>query len=87
LFLWGFPSHIVAAVALHHAPGKRPGSGLDLTVLTHLADRLAHALAGGEAPSAEELSIEPGLLEALGLVDRVPVWAAAVGAAAQAGDP
>jgi HD-like signal output (HDOD) protein/ActR/RegA family two-component response regulator len=87
LCLWGFPSHIVAAVALHHAPGKRPGSGLDLTVLTHLADRLAHALAGGEAPSAEELSIEPGLLEALGLVDRVPVWAAAVGAAAQAGDP
>jgi HD-like signal output (HDOD) protein/CheY-like chemotaxis protein len=87
LCLWGFPSHIVAAVALHHTPGKRPGSGLDLVVLTHLADCLAHAPAGDEAPSAEGLSIEPGLLEGLGLADRLPVWAAAVRAASQAGDP
>jgi HD-like signal output (HDOD) protein len=87
LGLWGFPSHIVAAVALHHAPGKRPNTGLDLTVLTHIADRLTRASSRDQPQSAEGLGIEPGLLESLGLAGRLPAWAAAFDAAAQAEDP
>ena len=42
LGLWGFPSHIVAAVALHHTPSIRADAGLDLTAIVHVADRLVH---------------------------------------------
>jgi putative nucleotidyltransferase with HDIG domain len=77
LGLWGFPSHIVAAVALHHHPSRRADAGFDLTVLIHLADRLVHAQGEGSSPT--ELGIEPGLLEKLQLSDHVPQWMAAVG--------
>ncbi len=75
LGLWGFPSHIVAAVAHHHTPGQRADTGLDLTVLTHVADRLTQ-LQEKKSPGAVELGIEPGLLESLGLLDRLPQWIA-----------
>jgi HD-like signal output (HDOD) protein len=77
LGLWGFPSHIVAAIALHHVPSKRADSGLDLTVLTHIADRLVQAEAAGPAAS-KDLGIEPGLLEGLGLLDHLPQWSSAM---------
>ena len=79
LGLWGFPSHIVAAVAQHHTPRQRADGGFDLTVLVHIADRLAQ-WQGSDPPSSEILGIEPGLLEEFGLLDRLPVWAAKVGA-------
>ncbi len=77
LGLWGFPSQIVAAVALHGSPGRRADAGFDLTVLVHLADRLANAR-GDESLPVAELCIEPGLLEGLGIVERLPHWRAAV---------
>jgi HD-like signal output (HDOD) protein len=43
LGLWTFPSQIVAAVALRDTPSRRADSGLDLTVLAHVADRLTNA--------------------------------------------
>ena len=81
LGLWGFPSHIVAAVALHHRPSQRADSGLDLTALIHIADRLTHAQ-GEQSPGPVELGlgIEPGLLEGLGLLSHLPQWAAALDA-------
>ncbi|MEO7206421.1 MAG: response regulator [Steroidobacteraceae bacterium] len=77
LGLWGFPSHIVAAVALHHTPSQRADAGLDLTAIVHVADRLVH---GGLAENLEaaEFGIEPGLLEPLGLADHLPQWVTAV---------
>src|SRR5258708_5236413 len=36
LGLWGFPSHIVAAVALHHTPSQRADAGFDLTAMVHV---------------------------------------------------
>jgi putative nucleotidyltransferase with HDIG domain len=75
LGLWGFPSHIVAAVALHHTPNLRADTGLDLTVLIHIADRLTR-VRGGQGLPPLELGIEPGLLEALGLADRLSQWSA-----------
>jgi putative nucleotidyltransferase with HDIG domain len=77
LGLWGFPSHIVAAVALHHAPMHRADSGFDLTALIHIADRLSGA-SGAESPGAAELGIEPGLLEGLGLSNHLSQWLAAL---------
>jgi putative nucleotidyltransferase with HDIG domain len=79
LGLWGFPSHIVAAVALHDTPSRRADTRLDLTVLVHIADRLVHWQGEG-SPNSTELGIEPGLLEALQLSDHLPLWLAAVGA-------
>jgi len=79
LGLWGFPTQIVAAVALHDTPSRRTGARLDLTVLLHVADRLAKTQ-GNELIPPEELGIEAGLLEGLGLVDRLAVWRAAVSA-------
>jgi putative nucleotidyltransferase with HDIG domain len=79
LGLWGFPSHIVAAVALHHTPSRRADTGFDLTVLIHIADRLAHAQTE-RSPGPLELGIEPGLLEGLGLLTHVPQWWAAISA-------
>jgi putative nucleotidyltransferase with HDIG domain len=76
LGLWGFPSHIVAAVALHHTPSRRADIGFDLTVLIHIADRLAHAQ-DARSVGPLELGIEPGLLESLGLLNHLPQWSAA----------
>jgi putative nucleotidyltransferase with HDIG domain len=73
LGLWGFPSQIVAAVALHHTPSQRADPGLDLTVLVHVANRLAHRQ-GENQMDSKKLGIEPGLLEKLGLADRLPQW-------------
>jgi putative nucleotidyltransferase with HDIG domain len=77
LGLWGFPSHIVAAVALHHTPIHRADSGFDLTVLINIADRLSHAR-GAKSLGALELGIEPGLLESLGLENHLPQWLSAL---------
>jgi len=76
LGLWGFPSHVVEAVALHHAPKRRVEKSLDLTVLVHTADRLVRV--AQSLPSAEESGVEPGLLEDLGLQDRWAAWVAAM---------
>ena len=78
LGLWGFPSHIVAAVAQHHTPSQRADTGLDLTVLVHIADRLMQWQGAG-SPNAEALGIEAGLLEGLHLSDRLSQWTAAAG--------
>jgi len=76
LGLWGFPSHIVAAVALHDTPSLRADKGFDLTMLVHLANRLAlrHP---GETPTPGDCGIEPGSLEELNALDRWPRWVAA----------
>lgn len=79
LGLWGFPSHIVEAVAQHHTPNNRSGTGVDVTVLVHIADRLAHRF-GSNTAAAQELGIAPGLLEQLGLESHVPQWLEAMDA-------
>jgi putative nucleotidyltransferase with HDIG domain len=77
LGLWGFPSHIVAAVALHHTPSRRADTSFDLTALIHVADRLAHAQAES-SPGLLELGTESGMLEGLGLLNHLPQWCAAI---------
>ena len=77
LGLWGFPSHIVAAVALHHTPAQRADAGFDLTAIVHVADRLVHRELGGNL-EPQEFGIEPGLLESLGLAEHLPQWSTAL---------
>jgi putative nucleotidyltransferase with HDIG domain len=79
LGLWGFPSHIVKAVAQHHTPTQRSDAGSGVTVQVHIADRFAHRSSTNIA-AAKELGIEPGLLEGLGLVSHLPHWIEATGA-------
>jgi putative nucleotidyltransferase with HDIG domain len=79
LGLWGFPNHIVEATAQHHTPSRRSDPGFDVTVLVHIADRLAHRC-NTKIDAAEELGLEPGLLEGLELVSHLPHWLEATGA-------
>jgi len=74
LGLWGFPNSIVEAVAFHESPSKAMAEGLSLPALLHIADRLVHQRNSQSSAAVREL--EPGLLEALGLADRWPVWLA-----------
>jgi HD-like signal output (HDOD) protein len=77
LGLWGFQNEIVEAVALHHTPSRRATSGLDLTILVHVANRLAHRR-DNKVLDPVVLGIEAGSLEGLGLQDRLPQWSAAL---------
>jgi putative nucleotidyltransferase with HDIG domain len=77
LGLWGFPNSILEAVAFHHAPAQAGGSGLCLTKLIHIADRLVHQRST-ECSGPFERGLEPGLLAALGLTDRWTEWLAAL---------
>ena len=74
LGLWGFPNSIVEAVAFHESPTKAMSEGLSLPALLHIADRLVHQRNAQSSAPVREL--EPGLLDALGLADRWPVWMA-----------
>jgi putative nucleotidyltransferase with HDIG domain len=75
LGLWGFPSSVVEAVAYHHNTSGTTESGFGLTVLIHIANRLAQRTDGAGLDPAE-LGIEAGLLERLGLLTHLPEWAA-----------
>lgn len=77
LGLWGFPTSIVGAVALHHSPSNPASDGLDLPRLIHIADRLVHQRVA-EYSGPFERRLEPELLETLGLVERWAVWLAAL---------
>jgi putative nucleotidyltransferase with HDIG domain len=43
LGLWGLPDPIIDAAAFHHEPGGKPISGLNTTIITHVASALANA--------------------------------------------
>jgi putative nucleotidyltransferase with HDIG domain len=75
LGLWGFPTPIVEAVALHHTPSLASGTGLGLPAIIHIADRLTHRNdATSPAAGAGAVDLEPGLLQKLALEDHLPQW-------------
>lgn len=43
LGLWGLPDQIINAIAFHHEPGSKPVSGLNTTLIAHVANALANA--------------------------------------------
>jgi putative nucleotidyltransferase with HDIG domain len=52
LILWGFPWHIVEAVSFHHKPQKTDLASCETVMSVHMADCMAHSVAGGN-PAAE----------------------------------
>jgi HD-like signal output (HDOD) protein len=72
LGLWGLPHAVVEAVAFHHAPARLQPAELDVVVAVHVADHLAHRVAGAEPPPLDE-----PLLARLGVLDRLGEWRAA----------
>jgi putative nucleotidyltransferase with HDIG domain len=42
LGLWGLPDQIIDAAAFHHKPDSKPSSGLNTTIITHVANALAN---------------------------------------------
>jgi putative nucleotidyltransferase with HDIG domain len=77
LGLWGFPNSIVEAVALHDLPSLGSKAGLNLPGIVHIADRLVHERLEGTVDPTHG-GIEPGFLEDLGLLHRLPQWSAAL---------
>lgn len=67
---WGLPLTIVDVIAYHHSPTSAPNQS-QFTPLTavHIASALLEAK---EVPDSGELSLD--YLQAIGLVDRLPVW-------------
>jgi putative nucleotidyltransferase with HDIG domain len=77
LGLWGFPNSIIEAVACHHFPSRSADPGFGLAGIVHVAGQLSRASQVGDAPAAP--AWEPGYLQDLGLLDRVPAWTSAIG--------
>jgi HD-like signal output (HDOD) protein/CheY-like chemotaxis protein len=77
LGLWGFPNPIVEAVAFHHAPSLAPGKRLTLSGIVHIADRLVHERRDNGA-GRDDLGLEPGYLDSVGLGGSAPRWSAAI---------
>lgn len=70
LGLWGLPASIVEAVAYHHHPGDREPLAIGPLTWVHVANALAHL------PEAPAGLLDAGYLGTLGLLERLPVWAA-----------
>ncbi|MGD9189131.1 MAG: HDOD domain-containing protein, partial [Desulfobacteraceae bacterium] len=43
LGLWGLPDQIINAAAFHHGPDRNPVSGMNTTIIAHVANALANA--------------------------------------------
>jgi HD-like signal output (HDOD) protein/CheY-like chemotaxis protein len=89
LGIWGLPYGIVEAVAFHHEPERVAQRGLDVLLVVHVADWLAHAVEDrlsalrapvddsepAEIPARIQIPSEIRLyLEKLRLGARVPAW-------------
>lgn len=70
LGIWGLPYPIVEAVANHHAPSRVKSDGLDLVAAVHLANFLAHDLAG------TSVALDPALMQRLGAAAQLDDWRA-----------
>jgi putative nucleotidyltransferase with HDIG domain len=77
LGLWGLPCTVVEAVAWHHAPGTCPASGFGPLAAVHAAEVILAPDEGGPADTT--------YFTALGMGDRLPVWAELRHRAAEAG--
>lgn len=76
LGIWGLPTKLVEAVALHHTPGRTgdgaPSTGgrpLDLPTAVFIADGLVQELTGERTAG-----VDVGYLEQLGVSDRLARW-------------
>ena len=73
--LWGLPSALVEAVALHHTPHRTRESAVSPLVLVHIANALVH----GDNPSQlVEARIDSSYLQRLLLPAKLDLWQTAL---------
>lgn len=73
LGLWGFPEHIVKAVAAHHQPSTAVPQPRPMVTTTHLANYIDHLLVVINKSYAEH-PLDLGYLLRTGLVEKLPGW-------------
>jgi HD-like signal output (HDOD) protein len=74
LALWGFPDPVIEAVAWHHQPAGCPGSTFHALTATHVAAYLASQRR--EAGQMNDMELDIGYLEKLGIAPRLEDWRA-----------
>lgn len=78
LGLWGLPSSIVEAVAWHHRPAECPARTFCPLTTVHVADALWYqetfADEQDHMPAQETGLLDAGLIESMGLLERLPAW-------------
>jgi HD-like signal output (HDOD) protein/CheY-like chemotaxis protein len=73
LAIWGLPTPIVEAVALHHEPAAASHKAFGPLTAVHAADVFAHELAP-DHPDVVPLELDQPYLQQLGLLDRAEFW-------------
>ena len=73
LGLWGFPSSVVEAVAMHHFPTRSPNRSFTLVTALHVANALAHERTDDPA-STPRSEVDLPYLAAIGRQDRLGFW-------------
>ena len=73
LGLWGLPTPVIEAVALHHRPAAATFHGFSPVVAVHVADAFAHGLSP-VLPEQAGVEIDLLYLTSLGLDGRLDAW-------------
>lgn len=73
LALWGLQAPVVEAVTLHHRPQSALAQCFSPVVAVHVADVLAHELAGGQK-DWQAMEMDKAFLAKLNLEERLEVW-------------
>jgi HD-like signal output (HDOD) protein len=76
--MWNMPSAIVEAAALHHDPPLGENQQLTPLAAVHIANVLERELGASEADMIVAPIINTPFLNELGLLQRLPVWRAAI---------
>lgn len=81
LGLWGLPTPVVEAVALHHRPVATSGDEFSLVTALHLASVLEHEKSHKSNDPTPISQLDLNYLTEIGLQDRIDVWRETAGVA------
>jgi len=74
LALWGLPQPLIEAVAYHHRPSQLDDVRMSASGAVHVADWLAHELAGHHADGSGEALLDTEYLSRVDRLHCLPVW-------------
>lgn len=74
LALWGLPQPLVEAVAFHHRPSLLDDLHLSAAGAVHIADWLAHELAGSHAGQGGDEALDSAYLSRIDRLHCLPQW-------------
>ena len=73
LGIWGLPTPIVEAVALHHRPSDALQKAFGPLTAVHAADVFAHEMTP-EPATTDPIELDAAYLRKLGLAERAELW-------------